>query len=134
MTYFYYDFCFCFVFLKKAQFDPFFFFGKWQVGCGSGSTLFPLMAAFPNLYVHACDLSPHAIALVKVIMSIFSLKILILIPIILLFYFCHPTSSAYSIHQCPYTDNFLLFSQSFYTRKKLSNTLSCLCYTMLVPC
>ncbi|XP_062087736.1 tRNA N(3)-methylcytidine methyltransferase trm141-like [Humulus lupulus] len=36
-----------------------------EVGCGSGSTLFPLMAAFPNLYVHACDLSPHAIELVK---------------------------------------------------------------------
>ncbi|PON47087.1 Methyltransferase-like [Parasponia andersonii] len=36
-----------------------------EVGCGSGSTLFPLMAAFANLYVHACDLSPHAIALVK---------------------------------------------------------------------
>ncbi|KAM6585330.1 hypothetical protein CsatB_012332 [Cannabis sativa] len=36
-----------------------------EVGCGSGSTLFPLMAAFPNLYVHACDLSPYAIELVK---------------------------------------------------------------------
>ncbi|XP_042508138.1 uncharacterized methyltransferase C3H7.11-like isoform X2 [Macadamia integrifolia] len=36
-----------------------------EVGCGAGNTIFPLIAAFPNLYVHACDFSPHAISLVK---------------------------------------------------------------------
>ncbi|RWR88918.1 Methyltransferase type 12 [Cinnamomum micranthum f. kanehirae] len=36
-----------------------------EIGCGAGNTIFPLVAAFPNLFVHACDFSPHAIALVK---------------------------------------------------------------------
>ncbi|XP_042508141.1 tRNA N(3)-methylcytidine methyltransferase METTL2-like isoform X3 [Macadamia integrifolia] len=39
-----------------------------EVGCGAGNTIFPLIAAFPNLYVHACDFSPHAISLVKIFM------------------------------------------------------------------
>lgn len=36
-----------------------------EVGCGAGNTIFPLVAAYPKLYVHACDISPHAIELVK---------------------------------------------------------------------
>ncbi|KAF8401029.1 hypothetical protein HHK36_014332 [Tetracentron sinense] len=36
-----------------------------EVGCGAGNTIFPLITAFPNLFVHACDFSPHAIRLVK---------------------------------------------------------------------
>ena len=39
---------------------------RWQVGCGAGNTIFPLVAAYHKLYVHACDISPHAIELVKV--------------------------------------------------------------------
>ncbi|KAK0596562.1 hypothetical protein LWI29_016801 [Acer saccharum] len=38
----------------------------WQVGCGAGNTIFPLVAAYKKLYVHACDISPHAIELVEV--------------------------------------------------------------------
>ncbi|XP_024022656.1 uncharacterized protein LOC21396639 [Morus notabilis] len=36
-----------------------------MIGCGSGSSVFPLLAAFPNIYVHACDFSPQAILLLK---------------------------------------------------------------------
>ncbi|TXG68486.1 hypothetical protein EZV62_003421 [Acer yangbiense] len=36
-----------------------------EVGCGAGNTIFPLVAAYHKLYVHACDTSPHAIELVK---------------------------------------------------------------------
>ncbi|KAI5665430.1 hypothetical protein M9H77_15283 [Catharanthus roseus] len=36
-----------------------------EVGCGAGNTIFPLIDAYPKLYVHACDFSPEAIDLVK---------------------------------------------------------------------
>ncbi|KAK3013473.1 hypothetical protein RJ639_009781 [Escallonia herrerae] len=36
-----------------------------EVGCGAGNTIFPLVAAHPKLFIHACDFSPHAISLVK---------------------------------------------------------------------
>ncbi|GAA0171510.1 methyltransferase [Lithospermum erythrorhizon] len=36
-----------------------------EVGCGPGNTIYPLLDAFPNMYVHACDFSPQAISLVK---------------------------------------------------------------------
>ncbi|XP_059641558.1 tRNA N(3)-methylcytidine methyltransferase trm141-like isoform X3 [Cornus florida] len=36
-----------------------------EVGCGAGNTIFPLVAAYPKLFVHACDFSPQAITLVK---------------------------------------------------------------------
>ncbi|KAK8357997.1 hypothetical protein V6Z11_A05G455800 [Gossypium hirsutum] len=36
-----------------------------EVGCGAGNTIFPLIAAYPELYVQACDISPHPVALVK---------------------------------------------------------------------
>ncbi|KAG6505250.1 hypothetical protein ZIOFF_037604 [Zingiber officinale] len=36
-----------------------------EVGCGVGNTLFPLLVSFPNVFVHACDFSPRAVALVK---------------------------------------------------------------------
>ncbi|XP_072969079.1 tRNA N(3)-methylcytidine methyltransferase trm141-like isoform X2 [Typha angustifolia] len=36
-----------------------------EVGCGAGNTLFPLLVAFPEILVHACDFSPHAIELLK---------------------------------------------------------------------
>ncbi|XP_044485907.1 tRNA N(3)-methylcytidine methyltransferase METTL2-like isoform X2 [Mangifera indica] len=39
-----------------------------EVGCGAGNTIFPLVAAYPKLYVHACDMSPQAIELVKIFM------------------------------------------------------------------
>ncbi|KAK0598735.1 hypothetical protein LWI29_037421 [Acer saccharum] len=37
-----------------------------EVGCGAGNTIFPLVATYHKLYIHACDISPHAIELVKV--------------------------------------------------------------------
>uniref|UniRef100_A0A7N0UAS2 Methyltransferase type 12 domain-containing protein n=1 Tax=Kalanchoe fedtschenkoi TaxID=63787 RepID=A0A7N0UAS2_KALFE len=36
-----------------------------EVGCGAGNTVYPLLAGFPGLFVHACDFSPEAISLVK---------------------------------------------------------------------
>lgn len=39
---------------------------SYQVGCGAGNTIFPLLATYPNLVVHACDFSPRAVNLVKV--------------------------------------------------------------------
>ncbi|XP_072969081.1 tRNA N(3)-methylcytidine methyltransferase trm141-like isoform X3 [Typha angustifolia] len=39
-----------------------------EVGCGAGNTLFPLLVAFPEILVHACDFSPHAIELLKIFM------------------------------------------------------------------
>ncbi|KAK1578617.1 hypothetical protein Q3G72_031721 [Acer saccharum] len=36
-----------------------------EVGCGAGNTIFPLVATYHKLYIHACDISPHAIELVK---------------------------------------------------------------------
>ena len=37
-----------------------------QVGCGAGNTIFPLVATYPDIFVHACDFSPRAVDLVKV--------------------------------------------------------------------
>ncbi|KAI8529621.1 hypothetical protein RHMOL_Rhmol12G0239100 [Rhododendron molle] len=39
-----------------------------KVGCGAGNTVFPLVAKYPKLFVHACDFSPDAIVLVKIFM------------------------------------------------------------------
>ncbi|KAL2462446.1 S-adenosyl-L-methionine-dependent methyltransferase superfamily protein [Forsythia ovata] len=36
-----------------------------ELGCGAGNSIFPLIAAYPKLFVHACDFSPHAVTLVK---------------------------------------------------------------------
>ncbi|KAH6826647.1 S-adenosyl-L-methionine-dependent methyltransferases superfamily protein [Perilla frutescens var. hirtella] len=36
-----------------------------EVGFGAGNTIFPLMAAYPMLFVHACDFSTEALNLVK---------------------------------------------------------------------
>ncbi|CAI0384788.1 unnamed protein product, partial [Linum tenue] len=36
-----------------------------QVGCGAGNTIFPLIATYPEVFVHGCDFSPRAINLVK---------------------------------------------------------------------
>ncbi|XP_020099341.1 uncharacterized methyltransferase C3H7.11-like isoform X2 [Ananas comosus] len=36
-----------------------------EVGCGAGNTLSPLLNAFPDIFVHACDFSPHAVELLK---------------------------------------------------------------------
>ncbi|XAR69940.1 tRNA(Thr) (cytosine(32)-N(3))-methyltransferase [Bertholletia excelsa] len=36
-----------------------------EIGCGAGNTIFPLIAAYPDIFVHACDFSPRAIDLVK---------------------------------------------------------------------
>ncbi|XVE88678.1 hypothetical protein DITRI_Ditri19aG0088200 [Diplodiscus trichospermus] len=45
--------------------DNFYKLHKNKVGCGAGNTIFPLVAAYPKIYVQACDISPHAVALVK---------------------------------------------------------------------
>ncbi|XP_042492026.1 uncharacterized protein LOC122071704 [Macadamia integrifolia] len=36
-----------------------------EVGCGAGNTVFPLLATYSDIFVHACDFSPRAIDLVK---------------------------------------------------------------------
>lgn len=36
-----------------------------EVGCGAGNTVFPLLATYPDVFVHACDFSHRAISLVK---------------------------------------------------------------------
>ncbi|RVW88260.1 putative methyltransferase C3H7.11 [Vitis vinifera] len=36
-----------------------------EVGCGAGNTIFPLVATYPDIFVHACDFSPRAVDLVK---------------------------------------------------------------------
>lgn len=36
-----------------------------EVGCGAGNALFPLVATYPEVFVHACDFSSRAIDLVK---------------------------------------------------------------------
>ncbi|GER53544.1 methyltransferase [Striga asiatica] len=36
-----------------------------KVGFGAGNTIFPLSAAYPKLFIHACDFSSEALALVK---------------------------------------------------------------------
>ncbi|KAL2539116.1 S-adenosyl-L-methionine-dependent methyltransferase superfamily protein [Abeliophyllum distichum] len=36
-----------------------------EVGCGAGNSIFPLIAAYPKLFVHACDFSSQAVTLVK---------------------------------------------------------------------
>ncbi|XVF89060.1 hypothetical protein PTKIN_Ptkin19aG0100600 [Pterospermum kingtungense] len=35
------------------------------VGCGAGNAVFPLIATYPDVLVHACDFSPRAVNLVK---------------------------------------------------------------------
>lgn len=42
------------------------FINEWQVGFGAGNTIFPLVAAYPKLFVQACDFSAEALTLVKV--------------------------------------------------------------------
>lgn len=37
----------------------------WQVGCGVGNTAYPLLELNQSSYVHACDFSPSAVAMVK---------------------------------------------------------------------
>ncbi|XP_021597417.1 uncharacterized protein LOC110603801 isoform X2 [Manihot esculenta] len=36
-----------------------------EVGCGAGNTIFPLVATYPDIFVHACDFAPRAVNLVK---------------------------------------------------------------------
>ncbi|KAI3455592.1 hypothetical protein Pfo_012255 [Paulownia fortunei] len=36
-----------------------------EVGFGAGNTIFPLIAAYPKLFIHACDFSTEALTLVK---------------------------------------------------------------------
>ncbi|KAL0394188.1 UNVERIFIED_CONTAM: Conserved oligomeric Golgi complex subunit [Sesamum latifolium] len=36
-----------------------------SVGCGAGNTIFPLLATYPYIFIHACDFSPRAVNLVK---------------------------------------------------------------------
>ncbi|KAF5726147.1 hypothetical protein HS088_TW23G00888 [Tripterygium wilfordii] len=37
-----------------------------EVGCGAGNAIFPLIATYPDIFVHACDFSPRAVDLVKI--------------------------------------------------------------------
>ncbi|XP_071917657.1 uncharacterized protein [Coffea arabica] len=37
-----------------------------EVGCGVGNTIFPLVARYPDIFIHACDFSPRAVNLVKI--------------------------------------------------------------------
>ncbi|OVA04465.1 Methyltransferase type 12 [Macleaya cordata] len=46
-------------------FHVFFVVHYLQVGCGAGNTIFPLVATYPDIFVHACDFSPRAVDLVK---------------------------------------------------------------------
>ncbi|RLN16628.1 uncharacterized protein C2845_PM02G37840 [Panicum miliaceum] len=40
--------------------------GKYfEVGCGAGNTIFPLLSTYPDIFVHACGFSPRAVDLVK---------------------------------------------------------------------
>ncbi|PSR93598.1 Methyltransferase-like protein [Actinidia chinensis var. chinensis] len=36
-----------------------------EVGCGAGNAIFPLIATYPDIFIHACDFSPRAVNLVK---------------------------------------------------------------------
>ncbi|PSN30278.1 Methyltransferase-like protein 6 [Blattella germanica] len=36
-----------------------------EIGCGVGNLIFPLLEEEPNMFIHACDLSPRAIDFVK---------------------------------------------------------------------
>lgn len=36
-----------------------------EIGCGAGNTIYPLIATYSNVFVHACDFSPRAVDLVK---------------------------------------------------------------------
>src|SRR5438876_762305 len=47
-----------------------------QVGCGAGNTIFPLLSTYPDIIGHACDFSPRAVDLVKVVvyLILFSLR------------------------------------------------------------
>jgi methylase of polypeptide subunit release factors len=36
-----------------------------EVGCGTGNTVFPLLAANADLFVHCCDFAASAVELVK---------------------------------------------------------------------
>uniref|UniRef100_A0A5B7BJR0 Methyltransferase type 12 domain-containing protein n=1 Tax=Davidia involucrata TaxID=16924 RepID=A0A5B7BJR0_DAVIN len=36
-----------------------------EVGCGAGNTIFPLIATYSDMFIHACDFSPRAVNLVK---------------------------------------------------------------------
>ena len=42
-----------------------------EVGCGVGNFMFPLMAEDRNLYFYACDFSPRAVQFVKVSTKIY---------------------------------------------------------------
>lgn len=36
-----------------------------EVGCGAGNTIFPLVATYPEIFIHACDFSQRAVDLVQ---------------------------------------------------------------------
>ncbi|XP_022142829.1 uncharacterized protein LOC111012843 isoform X2 [Momordica charantia] len=49
----------------KKYWDIFYKKHQDRIGCGAGNTVFPLIATYPNVFIHACDFSPRAVNLVK---------------------------------------------------------------------
>ncbi|CAF1547231.1 unnamed protein product [Adineta ricciae] len=51
--------------LREFNIDPNESVKLFEVGCGVGNFLFPLLTELPNLFIYACDFSPTAIDLVR---------------------------------------------------------------------
>ena len=63
-------------------------FSLHKVGCGVGNTIFPLVARYPDIFIHACDFSPRAVNLVKVSLAVFICNVWNIIVFLLSIGFC----------------------------------------------